>query len=74
METASWDGQCRKLTDDFVRESKWILGDNLVGIYLHGSAVMGCFNPLKSDIDLLVVVENDMPDETKRAFMDMIVS
>ena len=63
-----------KLTEEFVRESKWILGDNLVGIYLHGSAVMGCFNPLKSDIDLLVVVENDMPDETKRAYMDMVVA
>ena len=63
-----------KLTEEFVRESKRILGDNLVGIYLHGSAVMGCFNPLKSDIDLLVITENDMSDETKRAYMDMVVA
>lgn len=81
METAAWDGECKKLTSEcrdliesFVRESKRILGDNLVGIYLHGSAVMGCFNPQKSDIDLLVITENDMPDETKRAFMDMVVA
>ena len=74
METAAWDGEWRKLTDGFVRESKRILGDNLVGIYLHGSAVMGCFNPQKSDIDLLVVTANDMPDETKRAYMDMVVT
>jgi len=31
-----------------------ILGNNLTGIYLHGSAVMGCFQPGKSDIDLLL--------------------
>ena len=28
------------------------LGDNLVGIYLHGSLAMGRFNPDTSDIDL----------------------
>ena len=35
---------------------KMHLGDNLVGVYLHGSAAMGGFNPRKSDIDYLVVV------------------
>jgi streptomycin 3"-adenylyltransferase len=29
----------------FVARAKLILQDNLAGIYLHGSAVMGCFNP-----------------------------
>lgn len=33
----------------FVNQPQSILQDNLVGIYLHGSAVMGCFNPAKSD-------------------------
>ncbi|MUT68824.1 aminoglycoside adenylyltransferase domain-containing protein [Paenibacillus sp. NEAU-GSW1] len=33
------------------------LGENLVGIYLHGSLAMGCFNPSRSDIDLLVIVK-----------------
>ncbi len=46
----------------FVTQSKKILGDNLVGIYLHGSAVMGCYNEKKSDIDLLVVVKEAVPD------------
>lgn len=61
------------VTNDFVARSWEILGDNLVGIYLHGSAVMGCFNPKKSDIDLLVVVNDDVPAVTKRRFMDMVV-
>ena len=38
----------------FVSQSRLILGENLVGVYLHGSAVMGCFNPAKSDLDFIV--------------------
>lgn len=61
------------LTDTFVSRGKKILGDRLEGIYLHGSSVMGCFNPRKSDIDLLVVVKEAVPDAVKTAFMDMVV-
>lgn len=32
-----------KLLNAFVEASQKILEDNLVGIYLHGSASMGCF-------------------------------
>lgn len=63
----------KMITEKFVEQSKAILGDNLVGLYLHGSAVMGCYNDEKSDIDLLVVIHNDMSDEEKRRYMDMIV-
>lgn len=59
--------------NSFVDKSKEILKDNLVGIYLHGSAVMGCFNPAKSDLDLIVVVKESMSDLDKRAYMDMVV-
>lgn len=61
------------LTDIFVEKSKEILGDNLAGIYLHGSAAMGCFNEKTSDIDLIVVVNTIVPNEIKRRYMDMIV-
>ncbi|ACS99582.1 DNA polymerase beta domain protein region [Paenibacillus sp. JDR-2] len=40
-----------------------ILSDNLTGIYLHGSLAMGCFNPQKSDIDLILVVKNKLSKE-----------
>lgn len=59
--------------DRFTARSADILGDALVGVYLHGSAVLGCFNPEKSDIDLLLVVDRDLPDGLKRRFMDMVV-
>ncbi len=61
------------VTKSFVAQSQEILGDNLVGIYLHGSAVMGCFNEKKSDIDLVVVVNTLIPDNIKRQYMDMVV-
>ena len=65
--------KAQELLDCFVAESHRILGDNLTGIYLHGSAVMGCFNPEKSDIDLIVVVKDEVNDTAKRQFMDMVV-
>ena len=61
------------LIKEYVDQSATILRGNLAGIYLHGSAVMGCFNPLKSDIDLIVVVDRPLSDPVKRAYMDMVV-
>ena len=61
------------VTQKFVEQSLKILAENLVGIYLHGSAVMGCFNSKKSDIDLLVVVKETPSDEEKLRFMNMAV-
>ena len=65
--------QTDSLIQGFVERSRSILRENLVGIYLHGSAVMGCFNPEKSDVDLIVVVDEPLSDPVKRAFMDMVV-
>lgn len=60
------------LLQRIIKMSKEILQDNLVGIYLHGSAALGCFNPKKSDLDLIFVVEDEIPDAKKRAFMQNI--
>lgn len=57
----------------FTEMSRAALGDNLVGIYLHGSAAMGCFNPQKSDLDLILVVEKEIPDAAKLEFMRNVV-
>ena len=62
----------QSVLDRFVRQSREILGDNLVGIYLHGSAAMGCFHAQRSDIDLLAVVRDGLSDEIKRRYMDMV--
>lgn len=64
--------QYYNLLDSFVQQSKSILKDNLIGIYLHGSMVMDCFHAENSDIDLLVVVQNSILDKVKRQYMDMV--
>ncbi len=63
----------KSVTEAFTTGSRNILGENLVGVYLHGSAVLGCFNEKKSDIDLLVVVNDEISDEIKKEYMDMVV-
>jgi len=62
-----------ELLERFVQENIMLLGSNLVGIYLHGSAAMGCLNAKKSDIDLIIVVKDDISKETKRKYIDMVV-
>lgn len=49
-----------------VRESREILKDNLIGVYLHGSLAMGCFNPKLSDVDFIVVVERKLSVDEKK--------
>ena len=70
-QSSEWE--FNKLTEEFVNKSKDILKDNLVGIYLHGSSVMGCFNPAKSDIDLIIIVNDKMSNDSKREYMEMVV-
>lgn len=61
------------LLNRFIQMSRDVLGHNLLGIYLHGSLAMGCFNPKKSDIDLLLVVQKEPSDEEKLAFMQQVI-
>ena len=62
-----------KVIDQFTQKSMEILGENLVGVYLHGSAVMGCFQPKKSDLDFIIVVNNPLDDAVKKAYLEMVV-
>lgn len=54
-------------------EYKNILGDNLVGIYVHGSIALGCFNFDKSDIDYIVVVNKPLTEEIKLKLMNFTI-
>lgn len=37
-----------------------LLGDELVGVYLHGSLALGGFDPRRSDVDFLAVTEREL--------------
>ena len=54
-----------KLLSDFTEMNRHVLGEKLCGVYLHGSLAMGCFDPEKSDIDLIVVGRSEMTDNEK---------
>jgi streptomycin 3"-adenylyltransferase len=60
------------LLDALVDRLAGLLGDSLVGIYLHGSMTMGCFNPESSDIDVLVVTSGDVSADTRHAIGAML--
>lgn len=63
----------QQLLDDFVSVCKSTISEQLIGIYLHGSLAMGCFHSDRSDIDLIVIIENNMTDDQKLSFMNQIV-
>ena len=42
-----------------------ILKTNLVGVYLHGSLATGCFNPRRSDIDLLFLTRRSLSPRSR---------
>lgn len=52
--------------DEWIAAARLTLSDILVGIYLHGSLAMGCFNPSRSDLDLLVITQRGMTVQEKR--------
>ncbi len=63
----------RTQINSFLEALREILGDNLVSIYLHGSLAMGCFNPQRSDIDLLIVTRHGMAVETKHTIAELLL-
>lgn len=61
------------ITEALVQKSREVFDKKLTGVYLHGSLAMGCFNPDKSDIDVIVVTNGDISDSEKQRFMREIV-
>lgn len=49
------------------------MDSNLVGVYLHGSLAMGCFNPNKSDIDLLIVAQEKLSIENSKRIVKKLL-
>ncbi|MDE7325587.1 MAG: DUF4111 domain-containing protein [Lachnospiraceae bacterium] len=63
----------QNILDEMIQKSKIIFKEELTGIYLHGSLAMGCFNPSKSDIDLIIVISNHITDTQKLEFMNHVI-
>ncbi|HIT33358.1 MAG TPA: DUF4111 domain-containing protein [Candidatus Faecousia intestinigallinarum] len=63
----------QELIEEFAAVCQAILANQLTGVYLHGSMAMGCFNADKSDLDIIVVVENRITDAQKMRLMEQII-
>src|SRR4051794_1050631 len=64
IKTSEW---IKDFLNEFVQVFWDTFGENLVGIYVHGSLAMESFNPVSSDVDLLVVVRDRLSVEEKGA-------
>lgn len=69
-----WADETQSQLRRLVEEMERLLDGNLIGIYLHGSLAMGCFNPRTSDIDLLAVTDHAIPAGTKSAMVALFLS
>jgi predicted nucleotidyltransferase len=57
------DEDIKQFVEKLVERLKTTLGNQLIGIYLHGSLAMGSYYRPKSDIDLIVVVDGKLEAE-----------
>ena len=64
--------ELRPQADAVVEELQRTIDDDLVGVYLHGSAVLGCFGP-QSDIDLVAVSQGAVGAEQRRRLVDALL-
>lgn len=48
-------------------------GQNLVGLYLHGSLAMGCFNPARSDLDLLMITQEPLRQAAAKTLLGALL-
>lgn len=64
----------QQILDNIVITYHTILQQNLVGIYLHGSLAMRCFNSNSSDIDFLVVVKEKPTSNEMRELVNVLLN
>ena len=63
----------RRVLDDLRDACVRIFGDNLIGVYVHGSVAFGCFRWDRGDIDFLVVVRDEPSQAQKEAFIHYLL-
>ncbi|GAA0492440.1 DUF4111 domain-containing protein [Salinibacillus aidingensis] len=59
--------------NQFIQIYQTHLQTNLIGIYLHGSLAMGCYQPGKSDIDILIVIHEKISQNKKKKLIQEIL-
>lgn len=65
--------QVKAQVDGLVDTVRRSIGHNLMGLYLHGSLALGCFNPGLSDIDVLGVTKHGLAVRSRRDLAKMLL-
>src|SRR5262245_11897003 len=60
-----WPEPAGSLLEELEAQLRDLLGTNVVGMYVYGSLAFGCYNPARSDIDVLVVTRRRLAPETR---------
>ncbi|MGI5885675.1 MAG: DNA polymerase subunit beta, partial [Candidatus Spyradocola sp.] len=68
------DPRTSSLLDAIARACADTLGENLVGVYVHGSLAFGCFTWDRSDVDFLVVAREDLAHEDKMRLISALMA
>lgn len=66
--------EAQRHLDDLVRGMRGVFGEGLVGVYLHGSLSLGCFNPALSDIDVLVVTKRPLTSTEREGLAPLLAA
>src|SRR5574341_1166866 len=64
---AAYPAEVSALIEDLLAGVRVALGGNLLGFYLRGSLALGDFNPVTSDVDILVVTERPVSEAESEA-------
>ena len=65
--------EVRAQLEEVVAGMQGILGSGLVGVYVHGSLALGCFNAARSDIDVLAVTSRPLADDERFSIADLFL-
>jgi hypothetical protein len=59
------------LLDDFLARLQLLFGSHFLGMYLVGSLALGDFDPLRSDIDFVVVTDTEIDEDLFKRLQDL---
>lgn len=68
---SSCDADIKNYVDLVIDSIKQTLNANLVGVYLHGSLALGSYYKPKSDLDLIVVVNDKLTPDSREKFAQL---
>jgi predicted nucleotidyltransferase len=67
----NWPEPAASVLEELEAQLRDRLGANLRGMYVYGSLAFECYNPARSDVDVLVVTRRRMSPETRRGLSSL---